>query len=166
MSISFIYNSSKKAKSHYLIALLPVFRLFCFYIWRHSPCFDAIGPIRNTDGWIIRFDDLKMISIIQFPHQSWNVNTKTENISLRIQRSVYMYNWIFKTRLTFAVTLNVKKITNTISIFHIKFKSERAYTQLFMLKLLILLWNSVLFRVKSRGNGSNMWSVSHVEGVY
>ena len=41
----------------------------------------------------------------------------------------------FKTRLTFAVTLNVKKITNTMSIFHMKLKNARAYNLLFKLKL-------------------------------
>ena len=57
MCIYFIHNLSKKAKSHHLITLLPYFTLICFYLRRHSPCFDAVLEIRR--GRITRIDDLE-----------------------------------------------------------------------------------------------------------
>ena len=45
--------------------------------------------IRNTEGWIIRFGDLKKkFSFTKILHQSWNKIIKTENLSFRIHRSV------------------------------------------------------------------------------
>ena len=44
---------------------------------------------------------------IQNPHQYGKVNSKTEHISFRIRRFLYIFSI---TGLTFAMTLNVKKI--------------------------------------------------------
>ena len=112
MCISFSYNSSKKAKSYLLMTWLLV---FSFHLYRHAPCFDAELEIHRggSFGLMIWKND-------QFYTNSALVvirNYKTENILFRINSSVN--NWFFKTRLTFAVTLNVKKITSTMSIFHI-----------------------------------------------
>ena len=41
---------------------------------------------------------------------------------------ISVYNSFLKTRLTFAVTLNVKKLAPTMGVFNIKLKSARVYT--------------------------------------
>ena len=127
MCISFIHNSQRKETHIMMCSITDILLTLCsvLFFLRHSPCLT-----RNTEGWIIRFNDLNNNQFYTNQHHSWYLDIKTENISFRIHRSVYVYNLFFKTRLFFAVTVNVKKITNTMNMFHIKLKSARAYTKL------------------------------------
>lgn len=48
LCISFILDLSIKAKSYHLTALLDrVFTQFCFHLWRHAICFDAVLEVQR-----------------------------------------------------------------------------------------------------------------------
>ena len=97
MFICFIYNLSKKAKCHHLIALLPVFTLCSVFIYDVT-----LSVLEIQRGGSLGFIVQKMISLIliRINHNMLKIKMKTYHLEF-IDLCIVDF---LKTRLSLAVT--------------------------------------------------------------
>ena len=145
--ISFIQNSSNKAKSHHLIALLPVFGLFCFHLCRHETCFEAVLEIQRVYHSVWWFKKWSFLYKIRISLDIWIIKLlKTYHLKYI---DLCIIDFLDRTNLDFKCKEN-RQYGYRIPLKTLK--SARIYTLLFKLKL----WIFIVYILHSAG--SLFWS--------